>query len=40
MQTEDQAAMITRVAVLGTLAEFHCEPIPYDLKALVRMVAD
>lgn len=29
----------TPVAVLGTLAEFHKEPIPYDLKALVRLVA-
>ncbi len=30
----------TRVAVLGTLAEFHREPIPYDLSALVRLVTD
>jgi hypothetical protein len=30
----------TKVAVLGTLAEFHSEPIPYDLVALVRLVAD
>ncbi len=29
----------TRVAVLGTLAEFHREPIPYDLAALVRFVS-
>jgi hypothetical protein len=29
----------TPVAVLGTLAEFHQEPIPYDLDALVRLVA-
>ncbi len=29
----------TRVAVLGTLAEFHQEPIPYDLKALVQLVS-
>jgi hypothetical protein len=29
----------TRVAVLGTLAEFHREPIPYDLKALVQLVS-
>ena len=29
----------TRVAVLGTLAEFHREPIPYDLEALVRLVS-
>lgn len=28
----------TSVAVLGTLAEFHPEPIPYDLPALVRRV--
>lgn len=30
----------TRVAVLGTLAEFHEEPIPYDLAALVQLVTD
>ena len=30
----------TKVAVLGTLAEFHREPIPYDLAALVKLVAD
>lgn len=30
----------THVAVLGTLAEFHREPIPYDLKALVRFVTE
>lgn len=30
----------TTVAVLGTLAEFHREPIPYDLRALVRLVID
>ncbi len=30
----------TSVAVLGTLAEFHREPIPYDLDALVRLVTD
>ncbi|HKZ82163.1 MAG TPA: hypothetical protein VJ793_00735 [Anaerolineae bacterium] len=30
----------TPVAVLGTLAEFHREPIPYDLRALVRLVTD
>jgi hypothetical protein len=28
----------TRVAVLGTLAEFHREPIPYNLAALVELV--
>lgn len=32
------ASAPTRVAVLGTLAEFHREPIPYDLPALVRLV--
>lgn len=30
----------TSVAVLGTLAEFHREPIPYDLRALVQLVTD
>ena len=30
---------VTPVAVLGTLAEFHKEPIPYDLNALVRLVS-
>jgi hypothetical protein len=34
------AATQTRVAVLGTLAEFHREPIPYDLPALVRLVGE
>jgi len=29
----------TRVAVLGTLAEFHRRPIPFDLPALVQLVA-
>ena len=29
----------TPVAVLGTLAEFHKEPIPFDLNALVQLVA-
>ncbi|GGL59692.1 hypothetical protein [Planomonospora parontospora] len=33
-----RAESVTHVAVLGTLAEFHAEPIPYDLAALVRMV--
>ena len=28
----------SRVAVLGTLAEFHREPIPFDLAALVQLV--
>jgi len=30
---------VTSVAVLGTLAEFHKEPIPYDLNALVKLVS-
>jgi len=34
------AATQTHVAVLGTLAEFHHEPIPYDLPALVRLVGE
>jgi hypothetical protein len=28
----------TTIAVLGTLAEFHREPIPFDLPALLRLV--
>ncbi len=35
-----QAAPSTRVAVLGTLAEFHREPLPYNMEALVQLVAD
>jgi hypothetical protein len=30
----------TKVAVLGTLAEFHREPIPYDMSALLDLVAE
>lgn len=30
----------SRIAVLGTLAEFHREPLAYDLEALVTLVAD
>lgn len=30
----------TPIAVLGTLAEFHREPIPYNLRALVKLVTD
>jgi hypothetical protein len=30
----------SRVAVLGTLAEFHREPIPYDMSALLNLVAE
>ncbi|MCA9872879.1 MAG: hypothetical protein KC441_04475 [Anaerolineales bacterium] len=29
----------TLIAVLGTLAEFHQDPLPYDLAALVNLVA-
>lgn len=34
----DHTSVVTPVAVLGTLAEFHREPIPYDLETLVRLV--
>jgi hypothetical protein len=30
----------SQIAVLGTLAEFHREPIPFDLAALVQLVDD
>lgn len=30
----------TTVAILGTLAEFHHEPLPYDLQSLVSLVAE
>jgi hypothetical protein len=30
----------TSVAVLGTLAEFHREPLPYDLQSLLSLVAE
>lgn len=30
----------TRVAVLGTLSEFHQEPIPYNLTSLIELVTD
>lgn len=40
MQTGNATGPPTRVAVLGTLAEFHREPIPYDLAALVQLVSD
>jgi hypothetical protein len=40
MKVERETAPPTRLAVLGTLAEFHREPIPYDLQALVRLVSD
>ncbi len=40
MQAENGALSPSRVAVLGTLAEFYREPIPYDLAALVELVSD
>ncbi len=40
MEAKPETISPTRVAVLGTLAEFHQEPIPYDLDALVQLVAD
>jgi hypothetical protein len=39
-QTSTEKIPRTKVAVLGTLAEFHREPIPFDLPALVRLVSD
>lgn len=30
---------VARISVLGTLAEFHQEPIPFDMTALVELVA-
>jgi len=36
----EQSPPRTPIAVLGTLAEFHREPIPYDLRALVRLVTE
>ena len=36
----DRSIPPTKVAVLGTLAEFHREPIPYSLRELIRLVAD
>ena len=40
MQTESEVRPPAKVAVLGTLAEFHREPIPYVLAALVQLVSD
>ncbi|HLF25576.1 MAG TPA: hypothetical protein VJG32_04520 [Anaerolineae bacterium] len=40
MTAQNHPTTHTLVAVLGTLAEFHREPIPYDLRALVRLVTD
>lgn len=36
---QNSATKQTSVAVLGTLAEFHQEPIPYDMAALIKLVA-
>lgn len=35
-----EGTQATQVAVLGTLAEFHHEPIPYDLASLVNLVTN
>ena len=40
MPIESDTTSPTKIAVLGTLAEFHREPIPYDLKALVQLVSE
>jgi hypothetical protein len=37
---KNEAEKPTRIAVLGTLAEFHRDPLPYDLTALVDLVAE
>lgn len=37
---EDKSAVRSRVAVLGTLAELHQEPIKYNLTTLRRLVKD
>jgi hypothetical protein len=37
---EQKANKQTRIAVLGTLAEFHKAPLPYDLESLVALVAE
>jgi hypothetical protein len=36
---KNDAEKPTQIAVLGTLAEFHRNPLPYDLTALVDLVA-
>lgn len=36
--TETYRPVTTSIAVLGTLADIHREPIPYDLGALVALV--
>ena len=37
---KNEAEKPTQIAVLGTLAEFHRDPLPYDLTALVDLVAE
>ncbi|MFZ1397388.1 MAG: hypothetical protein WAS33_10845 [Candidatus Promineifilaceae bacterium] len=37
---KNEAENPTQIAVLGTLAEFHQDPLPYDLAALVDLVAE
>ena len=37
---KNEAENLTQIAVLGTLAEFHRDPLPYDLTALVDLVAE
>ncbi len=37
---KNEAEHPTQIAVLGTLAEFHQDPLPYDLTALVDLVAE
>lgn len=36
---KNEAETPTRIAVLGTLTEFHHNPLPYDLTALIDLVA-
>jgi hypothetical protein len=36
----NETTSTTQIAVLGTLAEFHQEPLPYDLEALVDLVGN
>lgn len=40
MDDKNEATNPTQIAVLGTLAEFHQDPLPYDLTALVELVAE
>ncbi|MDT8304909.1 MAG: hypothetical protein RRC07_03140, partial [Anaerolineae bacterium] len=39
-ETSSQFTHRSRVAVLGTLAELHSEPIAYDLRTLTRLVKE